>query len=140
MAAEPVQIYPPAAVLARDTREFHESRIIREPMGRVQHPQRHESHARASPEDPDSELVSRLRAGDEGAFAEPAGKYQGAMMSMARGYVPLTVHGTSERVAVAITWARVHVTRGEPARPVARADQLSYWPRQARSSCKGDMS
>ena len=40
------------------------------------------------PEDPDSELVSRLRAGDEGAFAELAGKYQGAMMSMARGYVP----------------------------------------------------
>ena len=40
------------------------------------------------PEDPDSELVSRLRVGDEGAFAELAGKYQGAMMSMARGYVP----------------------------------------------------
>jgi RNA polymerase sigma-70 factor, ECF subfamily len=40
------------------------------------------------PEDPDSELVSRLRTGDEGAFAELAGKYQGAMLSMARGYVP----------------------------------------------------
>jgi RNA polymerase sigma-70 factor (ECF subfamily) len=40
------------------------------------------------PEDSDSELVSRLRAGDEGAFAELAGKYQGAMLSMARGYVP----------------------------------------------------
>jgi RNA polymerase sigma-70 factor (ECF subfamily) len=40
------------------------------------------------PEDPDSELVSRLHAGDEGAFAELAGKYQGAMLSMARGYVP----------------------------------------------------
>jgi RNA polymerase sigma-70 factor, ECF subfamily len=40
------------------------------------------------PEDPDSELVSRLRAGDEGAFAELAGKYQGVMLSMARGYVP----------------------------------------------------
>jgi RNA polymerase sigma-70 factor (ECF subfamily) len=40
------------------------------------------------PEDPDSELVSRLRAGDESAFAELAGKYQGAMLSMARGYVP----------------------------------------------------
>jgi RNA polymerase sigma-70 factor (ECF subfamily) len=40
------------------------------------------------PEDPDFELVSRLRAGDEGAFAELAGKYQGAMLSMARGYVP----------------------------------------------------
>jgi hypothetical protein len=36
------------------------------------------------PEDPDSELVSRLRVGDEGAFAELAGKYQGAMS----GYVP----------------------------------------------------
>jgi RNA polymerase sigma-70 factor (ECF subfamily) len=40
------------------------------------------------PEDPDWELVSRLRAGDEQAFAELAGKYQGAMLSMARGYVP----------------------------------------------------
>ena len=40
------------------------------------------------PEDPDSELVGRLRAGDEGAFAELAGKYQGAMPSMARVYVP----------------------------------------------------
>jgi hypothetical protein len=39
------------------------------------------------PEDPDSELVSRVRAGDEGAFAELAGKYQGAMLSIARGYV-----------------------------------------------------
>jgi RNA polymerase sigma-70 factor (ECF subfamily) len=29
-----------------------------------------------------------MRAGDEGAFAELAGKYQGAMLSMARGYVP----------------------------------------------------
>jgi RNA polymerase sigma-70 factor (ECF subfamily) len=40
------------------------------------------------PEDPDSELVGRLRGGDEGAFAELAGKYQGAMLSIARGYVP----------------------------------------------------
>jgi RNA polymerase sigma-70 factor (ECF subfamily) len=40
------------------------------------------------PEDPDSELVGRLRAGDEGAFAELAGKYHGAMLSVARGYVP----------------------------------------------------
>ena len=40
------------------------------------------------PEDPDSELVSRVRAGDEGAFAELAGKYQSSMLSIARGYVP----------------------------------------------------
>lgn len=40
------------------------------------------------PEDPDAELVGRLRAGDERAFVELAGKYQGAMLSMARGYVP----------------------------------------------------
>jgi len=40
------------------------------------------------PEDPDSELVSRMRAGDEVAFVELAGKYQGAMLSVARGYVP----------------------------------------------------
>ena len=40
------------------------------------------------PEDPDWELVTRLRAGDERAFVELAGKYQGAMLSVARGYVP----------------------------------------------------
>jgi RNA polymerase sigma-70 factor (ECF subfamily) len=40
------------------------------------------------PEDPDSELVSRLRTGDERAFAELAEKYQGVMLSIARGYVP----------------------------------------------------
>lgn len=39
-------------------------------------------------EDPDSVLVSRLRAGDEPAFVELAEKYQGAMLSLARGYVP----------------------------------------------------
>lgn len=39
-------------------------------------------------EDPDGELVSRLRAGDERAFAELAGKYQNTLLSMARGYVP----------------------------------------------------
>jgi len=40
------------------------------------------------PEDPDSGLVGRLRAGDEHAFAELAEKYQGAMLSLARGHVP----------------------------------------------------
>lgn len=40
------------------------------------------------PEDPDSELVGRLRAGDEGAFAELASKYHGAMLTIALGYVP----------------------------------------------------
>ncbi len=40
------------------------------------------------PEDPDSELINRVRVGDEGAFAELAGKYQSSMLSIARGYVP----------------------------------------------------
>jgi RNA polymerase sigma-70 factor, ECF subfamily len=40
------------------------------------------------PEDPDSELVDRLRAGDEGAFAVLTEKYQAAMLSVALGYVP----------------------------------------------------
>ena len=40
------------------------------------------------PEDPDSGLVGRLRAGDEQAFTELAAKYQGAMLSLARGHVP----------------------------------------------------
>ena len=59
------------------------------------------------PEDPDSELVSRLRAGDEGAFAELAGKYQGAMLSMARGYVP---SGAVAEEVVQDTW--IGVLRG----------------------------
>jgi RNA polymerase sigma-70 factor, ECF subfamily len=56
------------------------------------------------PEDPDSELVSRLRAGDEGAFAELAGKYQGAMLSIARGYVP---SGAVAEEVVQDTWMGV---------------------------------
>jgi RNA polymerase sigma-70 factor, ECF subfamily len=40
------------------------------------------------PEDPDSEPLSRLRTGDERTFAELAEKYQGVMLSSARGYVP----------------------------------------------------
>ena len=39
-------------------------------------------------DDPDTELIERLRAGDEWAFAELAGKYQATMLSVARGYVP----------------------------------------------------
>jgi RNA polymerase sigma-70 factor, ECF subfamily len=42
-------------------------------------------------EDPDSELVARLRAGDEGAFIELVGKYHAAMLSIAAGYVPSRV-------------------------------------------------
>ena len=56
------------------------------------------------PEDPDSELVSRLRVGDEGAFAELAGKYQGTMISMARGYVP---SGAVAEEVVQDTWLGV---------------------------------
>lgn len=59
------------------------------------------------PEDPDSELVSRLRAGDEGAFAELARKYQGSMLSIARGYVP---SGAVAEEAVQDAW--VGVLRG----------------------------
>jgi RNA polymerase sigma-70 factor (ECF subfamily) len=39
-------------------------------------------------DDPDTELLGRLRAGDEEAFAELASKYQGTMLSIARSYVP----------------------------------------------------
>ena len=58
-------------------------------------------------EDPDAELLSRLRAGDEGAFAELAGKYQSAMLSLARGYVPT---GAVAEEVVQDTW--VGVLRG----------------------------
>jgi hypothetical protein len=42
--------------------------------------------------------------------------------------VTLTVQGESERVAVTIIWAGGHITEGTLARPVARFDQLSYYP------------
>ncbi|MEU2874537.1 recombinase family protein [Streptomyces olivoreticuli] len=42
--------------------------------------------------------------------------------------VTVTVIGDSERVTVQITWAGGHETDGEVARPVARLDQLSYFP------------
>jgi DNA invertase Pin-like site-specific DNA recombinase len=45
--------------------------------------------------------------------------------------VSLTVVGDSERVTTQITWAGGHRTSGEFVRPVARLDQLSYFPRLA---------
>jgi len=42
--------------------------------------------------------------------------------------VTITVAGTSERVAVEITWAGGHTTRGQTIRPVARLEQLSSYP------------
>jgi hypothetical protein len=42
--------------------------------------------------------------------------------------VAITVVGTSERVAVEITWAGGHTTHGQAVRPVARLDQLSSYP------------
>jgi len=43
--------------------------------------------------------------------------------------VAITVLGSSERVAVQITWAGGHTTHGQTIRPVARLDQLSCYPR-----------
>src|SRR5215211_5610624 len=40
----------------------------------------------------------------------------------------ITVAGTSERVAVEITWAGGHTTHGQIIRPVARLEQLSSYP------------
>lgn len=45
--------------------------------------------------------------------------------------VHLTVIGDSERVTAQVAWAGGHRTRGELARPVARLDQLSYYPQLA---------
>ena len=42
--------------------------------------------------------------------------------------VTITVAGSSERVAVQITWAGGRTTRGQAIRPVARLDQLSSYP------------
>jgi hypothetical protein len=42
--------------------------------------------------------------------------------------VAITVAGTSERVAVEITWAGGHTTGGQTIRPVARLAQLSSYP------------
>jgi len=43
---------------------------------------------RSGRDDPDSELVDRLRAGDEDAFVALAGKYRDVMLSVALGYAP----------------------------------------------------
>jgi DNA invertase Pin-like site-specific DNA recombinase len=45
--------------------------------------------------------------------------------------VQVTVHGESEQVTAQITWAGGHTTSGEFVRPVARLEQLSYYPRLA---------
>jgi hypothetical protein len=42
--------------------------------------------------------------------------------------VTITVVGTSERVAVEIGWAGGHATHADAVRPVARLEQLSYYP------------
>jgi len=42
--------------------------------------------------------------------------------------ITVTVAGTSELVEVTITWAGGHQTSGQAVRPVARLDQLSYYP------------
>jgi transposase len=42
------------------------------------------------------------------------------------------VAGTSERVAVQITWAGGHTTHGQTIRPVARLEQLSSYPQQGK--------
>ena len=42
--------------------------------------------------------------------------------------ITATVIGTSELVNVTITWAGGHQTSGQAVRPVARLDQLSYYP------------
>lgn len=43
--------------------------------------------------------------------------------------ITVAVVGDSELVDVTITWAGGHQTRGQAVRPVARLDQLSYYPR-----------
>jgi len=42
--------------------------------------------------------------------------------------ITVAVAGTSELVNVTITWAGGHQTTGQAVRPVARVDQLSYYP------------
>jgi RNA polymerase sigma-70 factor (ECF subfamily) len=57
--------------------------------------------------DPDAALVERLRAGEQSAFAELVARYSGAVMRLARVYVPSTA--VAEEV-VQETW--VGVLRG----------------------------
>jgi DNA invertase Pin-like site-specific DNA recombinase len=45
--------------------------------------------------------------------------------------VTVTIDGDSEQVTVTIQWAGGARTRGELVRPVARLEQLSYWPKLA---------
>ncbi|WP_157892399.1 recombinase family protein [Frankia alni] len=46
--------------------------------------------------------------------------------------ITVAVVGDSERVDVTITWAGGHHTTGQAVRPVARLDQLSYYPQLVR--------
>jgi RNA polymerase sigma-70 factor, ECF subfamily len=54
--------------------------------------------------DPDAALVERLRAGEQSAFTELVGRYSGAVMRLARVYVPSTA--VAEEV-VQETWVGV---------------------------------
>jgi DNA-directed RNA polymerase specialized sigma24 family protein len=73
-----------------------------------------------------------LRAGDEGAFAELAGKYQGVVLSIARGFVP---SGAVAEEVVQEAW--MGVLRG-----IGRFDQAHIagpWPRRSErrpTSCR----
>jgi len=72
------------------------------------------------PEDPDSEPLSRLRTGDERAFAELAEKRQGVMLSIARGYVP-----TSAVAEEVVHDARAGMLRGTG--PFERHPSFRTW-------------
>jgi hypothetical protein len=51
--------------------------------------------------------------------------------------ITATVAGDSELVDVVISWAGGHQTTGRAVRPVARLDQLSYYPAARRSRRPG---
>src|SRR5829696_3080255 len=76
------------------------------------------------------QAITALAADIEGLWAAPtttdADRKQ--LIRAVVEQVAITVAGTSERVAVQITWAGGHTTRGQTIRPVARLEQLSSYP------------
>jgi len=76
------------------------------------------------------QAITALAGNIEGLWAAPtttdADRKQ--LIRTLADQVTITVLGTSERVAVEITWAGGRTTRGQVVRPVARLEQLSSYP------------
>ena len=89
------------------------------------------TRTRPQPLTPAQQRAIAALAGDiEGLWAAPttADADRKQLIRALVTQVAITVLGTSERVAVQITWAGGRTTHGQTIRPVARLEQLSSYP------------